>query len=145
MRNLVNPTTCLLVGRLGLDDRNGTRILEVRGRRSGRWRATPVRALELNGRAYVVSLYGATDWVSNLRAAGGGRFRLGRHVTSIRAEELDDETKLPILRAYLKRWWALVGRLVPISSPDAPDDELSRVAKQSPVFQLTSTRRIVGA
>jgi deazaflavin-dependent oxidoreductase (nitroreductase family) len=136
MRRVVDPLTRLLVGRLGLDDHNGTRILEVRGRTSGIWRATPVRVLELDGQRYLVALYGATGWVRNLRAQGGGRLRLGRQVTSFRAVELDDQAKVPVLRAYLKRWWRLVARLTPISSPDAPDAELSRVASQYPVFQL---------
>ena len=49
MRHLFDPLTLFLVGRLGMDDHNGTRVLEVKGRKSGLWRATPVRLLELDG------------------------------------------------------------------------------------------------
>jgi deazaflavin-dependent oxidoreductase (nitroreductase family) len=136
MRRVVDPLTLFLVGRLGLDDHNGTRVLEVRGRASGRWRSTPVRVLELDGRRYLVALYGATSWVKNLRTQGGGRLRLGRQFTSFRAVELDDAAKLPVVRAYLKRWWSLVARLTSITSPDAPDEEISRVASLYPVFRL---------
>jgi deazaflavin-dependent oxidoreductase (nitroreductase family) len=136
MRRVVNPLTLLLVGRLGLDDHNGTRVLEVRGRTSGVWRATPVRLLELNGQRYLVAPQGQTDWARNLRARGSGRMRLGGHITAFQAVELSDEEKLPVLRAYFTRWWNLAAQMTSITSPAAPDDELLRAAPLHPVFRL---------
>jgi len=136
MRSVVDPLTLLAVGRLGMDDHNGTRVIEVRGRASGLWRATPVKLLELDGQRYLVAMYGQTGWAKNLRAQGGGRLRLGRAVTPFRAVELSDADKLPVLRAYLKRWWSLVASMTTITSPDASDDDLARAAPQHPVFRL---------
>ena len=59
MVRLLNPSMRFLVGRLGLGLR-GRRVLEVRGRKSGRWRATPVNVLALGGERYLVILLNAT-------------------------------------------------------------------------------------
>lgn len=134
--HLVNPLTRLLVGTLGLESRDGVRVLETKGRISGLWRATPIRLLELGGRRYLVALQGETQWVRNLRVQGGGRFRQGSHITDFRAVEMDDKDKLPVLRAYLKRWWTVSARLTPVKSPDAPDEELKKAAAIHPVFML---------
>ncbi len=136
IRYLVNPLTRLLVGRLGLDDHNGTRMLEVKGRKSGVWRVTPVRLLELNDRRYLVALQGETQWVRNLRIQRAGRLRLGRQVINFQAVELTDKEKLPVLRAYLKRWWSQSAALTPVKSPDAPDEEIAHAAPIHPVFEL---------
>ena len=55
----------------------GSRVLEVRGRRSGEWRQTPVNLLRYEGAEYLVSPRGHTQWVKNLRASGQGRLRVG--------------------------------------------------------------------
>lgn len=136
MMHIVDPLTILAVGRLGLDDHNGTRVVEVKGRKSGAWRATPVKLLELEGRQYLVAMYGETQWAKNLRVQGGGRLKLGRHITNFRAVELADEQKLPVLKAYFKRWWSLVARMTTVTSPDAPDEEFTKAAPKHPVFML---------
>jgi hypothetical protein len=57
-----------LVTNLGLSVR-GSRILAVRGRRSGQIRTTPVNPLEIAGVRYLVAPRGETEWVRNLRAS----------------------------------------------------------------------------
>ncbi len=136
MRHLVDPLTLLAVGRLGLDDHNGTRVLEVQGRRSGVWRATPVRLLELEGRKYLVAMYGETGWVKNLRVQGRGRIRLGSRVVDFRAVELDASEKLPVLRAYMRRYWSLIAGMTTVASPEAPDEEMAKAASLHPAFRL---------
>jgi deazaflavin-dependent oxidoreductase (nitroreductase family) len=136
MLHVVDPLTIFAVGRLGLDDHNGTRVVEVKGRTSGLWRATPVKLLELDGRRYLVAMYGKTQWARNLRAHGGGRMRLGSQATDFRAVELGDEEKVPVLRAYFRRWWSLVAQMTTVTSPDAPDEEIARAASLHPVFRL---------
>jgi hypothetical protein len=74
--------------------------------------------------------------VRNLRAAGGGELRLGRRVESFRATELDDDAKLPVLRAYLERWKWEVGQFFQGVGPDAPDSEIARIAADYPVFRI---------
>lgn len=134
--NLINPLTRFLVGKLGLESRDGVRVLETKGRISGVWRATPVRLLELDGLRYLVALQGETQWVRNLRIRGGGRFRQGSQTVDFRATELADEAKLPILRAYLKRWWSQSASLTIVTSPNAPDEEIRRAGSLHPVFRL---------
>jgi deazaflavin-dependent oxidoreductase (nitroreductase family) len=136
MRHVFDPLTLWLVGRLGMDDHNGTRVLEVKGRRSGAWRATPVKLLELDGQRYLVAMYGETSWIKNLRVQGCGMLRLGSHVTEFRAVELPDKEKLTALRAYFKRYWSLVAQMTTVTSPDAPDEELAKAASRHPVFRL---------
>src|SRR5579872_5493171 len=82
----------------------GSRVLEVRGRRSGAPRRTPVNVLDFRGNRYLVAPRGQTQWVRNLRAAGEGSLLLGRRREPFRAQELADDDKAPILREYLRRW-----------------------------------------
>jgi deazaflavin-dependent oxidoreductase (nitroreductase family) len=81
----------------------GSRVLEVRGRKSGEWRQTPVNLLRYDGAEYLVAPRGQTQWVKNLRASGQGRLRVGRRTQSFDAVELADDEKPPLLRAYLKK------------------------------------------
>jgi deazaflavin-dependent oxidoreductase (nitroreductase family) len=116
----------------------GSRVLEVRGRTSGAWRRTPVNLLTLGGERYLVAPRGHTQWVRNLRVSGEARLRLGRRSEQLTAVELDDESKVPVLRAYLKRWKAEVGVFFEGVGPDSSDAELHRVAPKHPVFRLVS-------
>ena len=45
-------------------------LLTVRGRKSGQPRTTPVAIVEHEGQRWLISPYGQSDWVRNLRAAG---------------------------------------------------------------------------
>lgn len=87
----------------------GSRVLAVKGRTSGQWRTTPVNLLTYEGRRYLVAPRGETQWVRNLRAVGTGELRLGRRAESFSGRELTDDEKVPVLRAYLKKWKAEVG------------------------------------
>ncbi len=77
--------------------------LAVRGRRTGRWRTTPVNVLSVDGERYLVAPQGETDWVRNLRAAGVGELRRGSRVKRFRAVEVPAEQRPRILEAYRKR------------------------------------------
>ena len=48
----------------------GSRVLYVRGRKTGEWRTTPVNPLSYGGHRYLVAPRGHTQWVRNMRAAG---------------------------------------------------------------------------
>src|SRR5580700_10047601 len=56
----------------------GSRVLAVRGRKSGEWRTTPVNPLTVNGQRYLIAPRGQAQWVRNMRAAGAGELRVGR-------------------------------------------------------------------
>jgi deazaflavin-dependent oxidoreductase (nitroreductase family) len=114
----------------------GSRVLEVRGRTSGQPRRTPVNLLTVDGQRYLVAPRGHTQWVRNLRASGQGRLLLGRRSETFSADELDDQDKAPVLRAYLKRWKAEVGVFFEGVGPDSSEQELTRIAPNHPVFRL---------
>jgi deazaflavin-dependent oxidoreductase (nitroreductase family) len=115
----------------------GSRVLAVRGRTSGEWRTTPVNPLNYEGKRYLVAPRGHTQWVRNMRVAGGGELRVGRRVENFTATELPDEQKPDVLRAYLKRWKFEVGVFFDGVGPDAPDEKLLAIAPGYPVFVIT--------
>ena len=114
----------------------GSRELRVRGRKTGEWRTTPVNLLTVDGQRYLVAPRGETQWVRNVRAAGGGELRVGRRVETFAAEELGNEEKPPILRAYLRRWKMEIGVFFKGLSPDSSDEELLAAAPGYPVFRI---------
>ncbi len=115
----------------------GSRTLSVRGRTSGQWRSTPVNVLTYKGADYLVAPRGVTQWVRNLRAAGTGEVRVGRRRRVFDAVELDDDVKVEVLRAYLRRWKMEVGVFFDGVSAASPASELARIAPRHPVFRLT--------
>jgi deazaflavin-dependent oxidoreductase (nitroreductase family) len=134
-KNVFNRGVALLT-RLGISVA-GSRVLEVRGRKSGEWRRTPVNLLDFEGDRYLVAPRGHTQWVRNMRARGEGRLVLGRRVEGFRATELADAEKPELLRAYLRKWKWEVGAFFGGVGPDAPDAELLRIAPDHPVFRIS--------
>ncbi|WP_127360773.1 nitroreductase family deazaflavin-dependent oxidoreductase [Actinacidiphila soli] len=116
----------------------GSRVLAVRGRKSGEWRRTPVNLLTFNGERYLVAPRGHVQWTHNMRAAGGGQLLLGKGVEEFTATEIADEDKVQVLRAYLKRWKAEVGVFFGGVGPDSSDEELRAIAPKHPVFRITA-------
>jgi deazaflavin-dependent oxidoreductase (nitroreductase family) len=114
----------------------GSRVLRVRGRKSGEWRSAPVNLLTYEGKQYLVAPRGLTQWVRNLREAGQGELLLGNRLQRFRAHEISDDQKIPILRAYLKRWKAEVGIFFGNVSANSPEEELRRIAPDHPVFRI---------
>jgi deazaflavin-dependent oxidoreductase (nitroreductase family) len=115
----------------------GSRVLAVRGRKSGEWRTTPVNLLTHDGERYLVAPRGHTQWVRNLRAADGtGELRVGRQVEVFTADEIADDAKPAVLRAYLKRWKFEVGVFFDGVDASASDATLGRIAPGYPVFRL---------
>jgi deazaflavin-dependent oxidoreductase (nitroreductase family) len=115
----------------------GSRVLEVKGRKSGLPRRTPVNLLSLDGKEYLVSPRGESEWVRNVRADGGRLdLLLGSRRKSYLARELADDEKVAVLRAYLKRWKAEVGVFFEGVGPDSTDEQIRAEAPKHPVFQL---------
>jgi deazaflavin-dependent oxidoreductase (nitroreductase family) len=114
----------------------GSRVLGVRGRKSGEMRTTPVNLLTVDGQRYLVAPRGITQWVRNIRVAGEAELRLGRRVETIRVEELTDDEKPAILRPYLRRWKFEVGVFFDGVDASASDEELRRIGPKHPVFRV---------
>ena len=117
----------------------GSRVLSVRGRKSGEWRSTPVNLMTLDGQRYLVAPRGHTQWVKNLRATGEGRLQLGRTIETFHAEEIADADKTPVLRYYLHKWSWEVGTFFSGDvSKTSPDEVLHHIAPGVPVFKIHS-------
>lgn len=114
----------------------GSRVLSVRGRKSGEWRSIPVNVLVIDDMRYLVAARGHTQWVRNLRSAGEATLRVGRRVEWFEAAELGDDDKPPILRAYLKRWGWEVGAFFDGIDKKSSDDDLRAAAPGVPVFRI---------
>ncbi len=131
---VMNPTVAWLA-RHGIS-LLGSRELRIVGRKSGIVRSNVVNVLDLDGRRYLVAPRGTTEWVRNLRAAGEGELRIGRRVEAFTPAELDDADKLPVLRAYLRKWAWEVGQFFEGVDKDSSDEQLAAVAPGFPVFEL---------
>ncbi len=134
-RNIFNRTVAGLT-RSGISVW-GSRVLEVPGRTSGEPRRVPVNLLTFEGQHFLVSPRGNGQWVRNVRANGGRLdLLLGRRRTAQIATELADVDKVPVLRAYLRRWKAEVGVFFDGVGADSSDEELLAIAPKHPVFVL---------
>jgi len=119
----------------------GSRVLRVRGRKSGEWKSTPVNVLTVDGQRYLVAPRGVTQWVRNLRAAGGGELKLGRRSEPFHAIEVGDDVKAAILREYLRRWKFEVGMFFDGLDAKSSDEQLARIAPGFPVFRIAEASR----
>ncbi|MGW0606749.1 nitroreductase family deazaflavin-dependent oxidoreductase [Streptomyces sp. NPDC002640] len=117
----------------------GSAELSVRGRKSGAMQRIPVNPYRHDGEQYLVSARGHSQWVRNMRAAGGGELRVGRKVRRFTATELSDDRKVAILRGYLDKWGWEVNQYFQGVTAHSTDEELLAAAPDHPVFRLTVT------
>jgi deazaflavin-dependent oxidoreductase (nitroreductase family) len=114
----------------------GSAVLEVKGRKSGEWRQTPVNPLPFEGGRYLVAPRGNTQWVRNMRVSGRGRLVRGRKVEEFTATEVPEAERPALLRAYLEKWKWEVGAFFDGVGPEAGDEELLRIAPDHPAFRI---------
>lgn len=77
-----------------------TSVLEVPGRRTGQPVHVTLYPIEVDGRSYLLSQYGVSDWVRNLRAAGRGELtRRGRR-QAFTAVEVGDAERDRVYAAF---------------------------------------------
>ena len=134
-KRVFNPIVAGLT-RIGLS-LAGSRVLEVRGRKSGEWRRTPVNPLTFDGQRYLVAPRGETQWVRNLRASGEGRLVRGRRAEPFTAVELPDQEKPALLRAYLRKWAWETGAFFHGVGADASEEDIRAEAPRHPMFRIT--------
>jgi deazaflavin-dependent oxidoreductase (nitroreductase family) len=116
----------------------------VRGRKSGQPRSAGVALVEIGGRRWVISAYGETQWVRNLRAAGQGELLVRGRQEPVEAAELTQDEAVAFLRDVLQPYvrrlpWPLqpVGWLF---TRDIFADPEGTAAKR-PVFELRPHRQ----
>ena len=134
-RTIFNRVVNLLM-RLGVSVW-GSRVLEHRGRTTGKLHHVPVNLLTVDGTQYLVSPRGETQWVRNVRHNGGHMVLiLGRKRQLCTAQQVPVDESAPILRAYLRRWKFEVGMFFDGVNPDSTDAEWAAVAANHPVFVI---------
>jgi deazaflavin-dependent oxidoreductase (nitroreductase family) len=115
----------------------GSRVLEHRGRSTGDLHHTPVNLLTVDGIEYLVAPRGETQWVRNVRHAGGHLVLiLGRRRRLCTAREIPPAEAVPVLRDYLRRWKFETGMFFDGVTPDSTDAEWEAEAGKHPVFVL---------
>jgi len=115
----------------------GTYLLSVPGRKSGKIHTIPVRLIEKDGQRWLVAPYGQVNWVLNARAAGRQvALSPGRISETVTIVELDPKESAPVLKEYLNQ--------IPIVKPYfdvAPESPLSAFeaeAPRHPVFRIVA-------
>ncbi|WP_435120610.1 MBL fold metallo-hydrolase [Amycolatopsis thermoflava] len=133
-----------LLTRLGLTPRDVV-TLEVPGRRTGTIRRTTLLRTDHDGAGHLVSITGESEWVRNVRAAGGRAvLARGRRKWPVLLTEIPVGERAPVIRAQLLR----TGRR-PGSARVAGDAlaffgitgepglaEIAEVAHRHPVFRI---------
>jgi deazaflavin-dependent oxidoreductase (nitroreductase family) len=135
------PITRRLLG-LGVPMGPNT-ILTVRGRVSGQPRTAPVAVVEIDGRRWIIGMYGDVHWVRNLRAARKAEVRIDGRMAPFRAVELDRkeaaaffrDTLIGYVGALPFLWRVFTRLLIRLSAPEIVTDP-ERAASSRPVFEL---------
>jgi len=115
----------------------GSRVLAVRGRKSGQTRTTVVNLFSYEGSQYLLAPRGHTEWVRNLRAAGEGELRLGRRRRRFTPVEIADADKEPLIRLYLRKWAWETGAFFDGLKAVSPAADIEAAAPGFPVFRIT--------
>ncbi|MFI5774870.1 nitroreductase/quinone reductase family protein [Streptomyces sp. NPDC051658] len=116
----------------------GSAEMSVRGRKSGQMQRVPVNPHTHEGAQYLISARGHSQWVRNMRVAGGGELRVGRKIRTFTAVEIaDDEQKALVIRTYLERWGWEVNEYFKGITAKSSDAELLAACPDHPVFRIT--------
>ncbi len=112
-----------------------TITLEVKGLRSGMIRSNVVTWVEQDEERYLISPRGESEWVRNVRAAGGDAVIRRRGGQKVRLEETPAEERAPIIKAYLAKT-AMATRAHFGVDPKAELSEFEAIAARHPVFRI---------
>ena len=115
---------------------DGVVALEVVGRKSGRIVSFPVVMTVVDGQRYLASMLGESQWVRNVRVAGGRAVLRSGGYEEVQLTEIPASERAHILKAYLL---AAPGARPHVAvDMDAPVEEFEKVAADYPVFRVTS-------
>jgi deazaflavin-dependent oxidoreductase (nitroreductase family) len=113
-------------------------LLTIRGRRSGKPRATPVTLCQYRGRRGFISPFGETQWVRNLRTAGRATMSVGRRTEEVTVTELGPEEAAGFIRdviapqaatSWLAEWFVRSVDKIDIDHPE-------EAARGKPIFEI---------
>jgi hypothetical protein len=121
--------------RLGLSVA-GSRVLEVKGRKSGEWRQTPVNLLVFEGDRYLVAPRGTTQWCAICASPVAAASWWGAGSRSSRRPRSPRPSVHPSCAPTWEKWKWEVGAFFDGVGPDSSDAELLRIAPDHPAFKL---------
>lgn len=114
---------------------NGTTLITVPGRKTGRPQSTPITMVEFEGQRYVQSPFGSVQWVRNLRAAGKATLSWGRRREKIEVTELTPEQAAPVIRSMLSHAPQVIRDYFDVT-PESSLEEFIRDAPNHPMFAV---------
>jgi len=126
-------------------------MLEVRGRRTGRVRRALLVRTVHEGRSYLVALAGESQWVRNVRAAGGHAVTRRGRGQRVLLVELPPEQRPAIICAYLRDRDGRTGSRAKEArsyfglSADPDVEEIRPIAEHYPVFEIVERPRALAA
>jgi deazaflavin-dependent oxidoreductase (nitroreductase family) len=106
-----------------------TVLLEVPGRSSGRPYRVALFPVEVDGISYLLSQYGATGWVRNLRAAERAELSRKGHASTFTAVEVDGAERDRVIAAFRAK----------MPRPFRRDFEQLPAAADHPAFRVEPT------
>jgi deazaflavin-dependent oxidoreductase (nitroreductase family) len=118
-------------------------LLTVRGRKSGVPRTTGLTVVEIDGRRWVIGMFGDVNWVRNLRTAGRATLSIGRRREEIRANEMTGEARTAFFRDVLgpyARRMPMAPLLFSLVHAREILDDPAAAAQNRPVFELHAAR-----
>jgi deazaflavin-dependent oxidoreductase (nitroreductase family) len=113
-------------------------LLETRGRKTGVVRTVPVAVARSGGHRWLVSVFGETGWVRNVRVSGEARLRRGRRAEVIRVTEVLDGRRAVVAMQLRRSFWMIP--FVRAAFTATPRDGLQAFeaeAERHPVFAVT--------
>jgi deazaflavin-dependent oxidoreductase (nitroreductase family) len=114
---------------------NGTTLITVPGRKTGRPHSTPITMVEFEGQRYIQSPFGNVNWVQNLRAAGKATLSWGRRHETVHATELSPEQAAPIIKSMLGRAPKMIRDYFDVT-PQSSLEEFIQDARKRAVFAV---------
>jgi deazaflavin-dependent oxidoreductase (nitroreductase family) len=118
---------------------NGTTLVTVPGRKTGRPHSTPITVVELDGQRYLQSPFGNVNWVRNLRAAGTATLSWGRRHETVSVTELTAEQAAPVIKSMLGKAPKIIQDYFDVT-PESSLEEFIRDAPNHAVFAITPAR-----
>lgn len=129
---------CAWVSGLGLVPRM-LLTLQTNDRIDGRVKATILVVATYQGQRYLVSMLGeGSEWVQNVRAAGGKAFIKRGRSQPVQLTEIPPHERAPILKAWAQV--ATSGRHHLPVSHDAPVSAFEAIVDDYPVFRIEQAR-----
>ena len=117
---------------------NGSTLITVPGRKTGRPHSTPISIQEVDGQRYLQSPFGNVNWARNLRAAGKATLSWGRRQEAVSVTELSPEEAASVIKSYLAHAPKMIQEYFDVT-PESSLEEFTEEARKRSVFKVHPT------